>query len=64
VKITQLARAGAPGKIPKMMTTVRVFEQHFDNSFCEVLELQKYSWWDIITHFLFSEVNGLNIFKY
>jgi hypothetical protein len=29
-------------------------------SFCEseVLELQKYSWWDIRTQFLFSEVNG------
>ena len=63
MKITQFARTGATGKNPKKMATVRVFEQHFDNSFCEVLELQKYSRWDIRTYFLFSEVNGLNIFK-
>jgi len=40
-----------------------VIEQHFDLSFCEVLEVQKYSWWDTRTQFLFIEVNGLNKFK-
>ena len=44
---------------------VRVIEQRVDISFCEVLELQKYSSWDTtIEHrFLFSDVNGLNKFK-
>ncbi len=44
--------------------SVRVIEQRFDISFRErCLELQKYSWRDIRTQFLFSEVNGLNKFK-
>jgi hypothetical protein len=42
---------------------VRVIEQHFDLLFREVLELQKYSWWNTGTQFLFSEVYGLNKFK-
>jgi hypothetical protein len=64
VKVTQFARAGATGKTPVKTrwpsffgNSVRVIEQRFDISFCEVLELQKYGWWDIGTQFLFSEVN-------
>jgi hypothetical protein len=42
---------------------MRVFEQRFDLSFREVVEVQIYSWWDTRTQFLFGEVNGLNKFK-
>ena len=42
---------------------VSAIGQHFDLSICEVLELQKNSWWDTRTQFLFSEVNGFNKFK-
>jgi len=43
---------------------VRVIEQRFDLSLCEVFEVQIYNWWDTRTQFLFSEVNGLNIFSW
>ena len=42
---------------------VSAIGQHFDLSICEVLELQKNSWRDTRTQFLFSEVNGFNKFK-
>ena len=47
---------------PFFGNSVRVIEQHFDIPFREVFELQKYSWWDSRTWFLFSEVNGSNKF--
>jgi hypothetical protein len=69
VKITQFARADATGKTPVKTgwpsffgNFVRVTEQRFDLSCREVLQLQKYRWWDIRTQFLFSEVNGSNKF--
>jgi hypothetical protein len=70
VKITPFVRAGVTEKMPVksgwssfFCHFVRVIEQRFDLSFCEVFEVQIYSWWDTTTQFLFSEVNGSNKFK-
>ena len=70
MKIAPFARTGVTGKTPVksgwsscFVNFVRVIEQCFDLSFREVLELQKNSWRDTRTQFLFSEVNGLNKFN-
>jgi hypothetical protein len=42
---------------------VRFLNSAFDLSFCEVFEVQIYSWWDTRTQVLFSEVSGLNKFN-
>jgi hypothetical protein len=70
VEITPFARAGVTGKRPVKSGWasffghfMRVFEQRCDLSFCEVFEMQIYSWWDTRTQFLFGEVNGLNKFN-
>ena len=69
MKIAPSERAGVTGKKPFKSGWsfcfghfVRVFEQHFDLSFREVFEMQIYSWWDIRTQVLFSEVNGMHKF--
>ena len=63
VKIEPSERAGVTGKRPFkfawssfFLPFREVFEQHFDLSFCEVFEMQIYSWWDTRTQVLFSEV--------
>jgi hypothetical protein len=70
VKMTPFARAGVTGKRPAKSGWssyfghfVRFLNSAFDLSFCEVFEVQIYSWWDTRTQVLFSEVSGLNKFN-
>jgi len=71
VKIAPSERAGVTKKRPFksawssfFLPFREFFEQRFDLSFCEVFEMQIYSWWDTRTRVLFSEViKYINLFS-